>query len=324
MSGPISAFARYSQREEEEEVATSPPQTDSVLPASRKRKRASMTNTNGHSKENSNNRNRSKSLLPATFNSQTNGQSHAVVEQSSTTRKPAKVMEKKFLSPAYPTPHLPRRVILSESRSSPLKKPPVVEEEDMEEENEVDDDEEEEDEEEEEDDDDDGSPLSAWLHDHVPIEDSVALGQHIFGLLINPIPVKQFIKRTWQREALLVQRKQPNYYNGLFSTGEIDDILRENTLEYGENIDLTFYNPATSKKERHNPEGLLTRGFDYLYILYWKFHLQVELVQQLSGIVITKDVQFEFSIHILIHQLFGNYYQVFKNSLVHSSEPIHI
>lgn len=249
MSGQLSAFARYSQQQE---GPSSPPQTDSVLPASRKRKRASMTNTNGHSKENSNNRNRSKSLLPSVANSQTNGQSHPVVEQPSTAKKPAKVVEKKFLSPAYPTPHLPRRVILSESRSSPLKKTPVVQEE--EEENE---DEEEED---EDDDDDDESPLSAWLHDHVPIEDSIALGQHVFGLLIDPIPVKQFIKQTWQRDALLVQRKQPNYYNGLFSTSEMDDILRENTLEYGENIDLTFYNPATSKKERHNPEGLLIRN----------------------------------------------------------------
>lgn len=64
------------------------------------------------------------------------------------------------------------------------------------------------------------------------------------------------MKKTWQREPLLVQRKQPNYYSALFSTGEIDDILRENALEYGENIDLTFYNPTTFKKERHNPEGL--------------------------------------------------------------------
>jgi len=54
----------------------------------------------------------------------------------------------------------------------------------------------------------------------------------------------------------LIQRKQSTYYNGLFSTGDIDDILRDNILEYGENIDLTFYNPVTSKKERHNPEGL--------------------------------------------------------------------
>jgi lysine-specific demethylase/histidyl-hydroxylase NO66 len=239
MSTPISAFARYSQE------ASSPPplpQTDSVLSASRKRKRVSVANTNGHSQENQINKNRSKSLQPSVPTAHTNGQSH-VIEQPSTTKK-AKILEKKFLSPAYPTPHPQRRVIVSASRPSPFDEPSSEENDEMD----------------EEDEDEDESPLSAWLHDHVPIEDSTLLGQHLFGLLIDPIPVKQFVKQAWQRETLLVQRKQPIYYNGLFSTGDMDDILRENTLEYGENIDLTFYNPTTSKKERHNPEGLFERN----------------------------------------------------------------
>jgi bifunctional lysine-specific demethylase and histidyl-hydroxylase NO66 len=89
----------------------------------------------------------------------------------------------------------------------------------------------------------------------VPIEDSILLGQHLFSLLIDPIPVTQFHKRTWQRDPLLVQRKNSTYYKGLFSTSDIDELLREHTLEFGENIDLTFFNPSTLKKERHNPEG---------------------------------------------------------------------
>ncbi|CAF3450603.1 unnamed protein product [Rotaria sp. Silwood1] len=268
MSGPISAFARYS-----EEVSLSP-QNDSVLPASRKRKRVSMANTNGHLKENQTKKNRSKSLQPALPVSETNGQSK-IIEQPSTTKK-IKNSETKFLSPAYPTPYPQRRVLVSGPRHSQIDKPTLEENSETNEDEDEDEDEDEadeidkptleensetnEDEDEDEDEDEadeieDESPLSAWLHDHVPIEDSTLLGEHLFCLLIDPTPVKQFIKRTWQREALLIQRKQPTYYNGLFSTSDIDDILRENTLEYGENIDLTFYNPATSKKERHNPEG---------------------------------------------------------------------
>jgi hypothetical protein len=119
MSGPMSAFARYSDE------ASSPPQTDSVLPASRKRKRVSMVNTNGHSKENSTNKNRSKSHT---------------IEQTSTTKKP-KNLEKKFLSPAYPTPYPQRRVVISESHRSPVDEPALEEngetDEDEEEEDEV-------------------------------------------------------------------------------------------------------------------------------------------------------------------------------------------
>ncbi|CAF2486897.1 unnamed protein product [Rotaria sp. Silwood2] len=239
MSGPISAFARYS-----EEVSSSP-QNDSVLPASRKRKRISMANTNGHSMENQKNKNRSKSLQPVLTVPETNGQSK-VIEQPSTTKKSTN-SEIKFLSPAYPTPCPQRHVIVSGSRRSQIDKSTLEKNGETDEDEDEDDDEEDENE--------DESPLSAWLHDHVPIENSTLLGEHLFGLLIDPIPVKQFIKQTWQREALLVQRKQPTYYDGLFSTSDIDDLLRENTLEYGDNIDLTFYNPTTSKKERHNPEG---------------------------------------------------------------------
>ena len=228
MSAPMSAFARYAQEE-----PPSPSQTDSVLPASRKRKRVSVANNNnGHAKENQTNKNRAKSLQPVSLIPKTNGQTPILSQPPSTTKK-SKLIENKFLSPAYPTPHPQRRVVVSEK--------PAEEEED--------------DEDEEDEDETDDSPLSAWLHDQVPIEDSVLLGQHVFGLLLDPIPVKEFIKRTWQKEPLLIQRKRPDYYKGLFSTTEIDEILRDNSLEYGENIDLTFYNPATGKKERHNPEG---------------------------------------------------------------------
>ncbi|CAF1551321.1 unnamed protein product, partial [Adineta ricciae] len=247
MSGPLSAFARYSQ-----EAPPSPPQTNSVLPASRKRKRVSAIDTNGHSKDKQPNKNRSTSLLPTMPTSHANGKSHLSVEHPNTMKK-SRNIEKKFLSPAYPTPHPQRRVILTESSQTRKNKAALQEANEMEEEEEEDDDDDDDDNDDDENEDD--LPFSAWLRDHVPIDDSTLLGQHLFGLIIDPIPVKQFMKRTWQKEPLLISRKQPNYYSGLFSTSDIDDILRENTLEYGENIDLTFYNPATAKKERHNPEG---------------------------------------------------------------------
>lgn len=32
---------------------------------------------------------------------------------------------------------------------------------------------------------------------------------------------------TWEKKPILVQRKNPNYYKGLFSTAEFDRILRQ-------------------------------------------------------------------------------------------------
>jgi hypothetical protein len=60
--------------------------------------------------------------------SHTNGQSHTV-EQTSTTKKP-KNLEKKFLSPVYPTPYPQRRVVVSETRRSPIDGPTLEEEND--------------------------------------------------------------------------------------------------------------------------------------------------------------------------------------------------
>ncbi|CAF0809249.1 unnamed protein product, partial [Didymodactylos carnosus] len=94
-----------------------------------------------------------------------------------------------------------------------------------------------------------------WLNDRVPIDDSFLMGQHLFSLIISPIPLKQFFKRTWQKSSLLVRRHNKSHYNGLFSTEMFDRILRENVLEYGDNIDITFYNPTTNKKELHNSIG---------------------------------------------------------------------
>lgn len=103
----MSAFAHYSQE-------ATPAQVNSVMPASRKRKRVSMANTNGHLDENKNKKNRSKSLQP-----QTNGQSN-VVEQP-TTNKKSKILDGKFLSPAYPTPYPQRRVFVTAPRNSNFK-----------------------------------------------------------------------------------------------------------------------------------------------------------------------------------------------------------
>lgn len=34
-------------------------------------------------------------------------------------------------------------------------------------------------------------------------------------------------RETWEKKPILVQRKNPDYYKGLFSTTELDRILRE-------------------------------------------------------------------------------------------------
>uniref|UniRef100_K3W7B3 Bifunctional lysine-specific demethylase and histidyl-hydroxylase n=1 Tax=Globisporangium ultimum (strain ATCC 200006 / CBS 805.95 / DAOM BR144) TaxID=431595 RepID=K3W7B3_GLOUD len=77
-----------------------------------------------------------------------------------------------------------------------------------------------------------------------------------FEWLIFPMPLEEFYEKYWEKRPLAIKRKFPKYYDGWFSKDEIDRILKEHTLEYGADIDLTKYVDHT----RHtlNPDGAAT------------------------------------------------------------------
>lgn len=79
-------------------------------------------------------------------------------------------------------------------------------------------------------------------------------GMKAFEWLVSPVEPKKFFSKLWERKPLLVKRKCPEYNAGWFSTGELDSILRKNSLLFGENIDVVTYS-RTGKRETHNPEG---------------------------------------------------------------------
>uniref|UniRef100_A0A3Q3X5F1 Bifunctional lysine-specific demethylase and histidyl-hydroxylase n=1 Tax=Mola mola TaxID=94237 RepID=A0A3Q3X5F1_MOLML len=99
----------------------------------------------------------------------------------------------------------------------------------------------------------DGKDLSALLADLAKVNNSRERASKLFQWLINPIPAKSFFRETWEKKPVLVQRKNPNYYKGLFSTAEFDRILREEDVQYGVNLDVTSYTNGT--RETHNPPG---------------------------------------------------------------------
>ncbi|XP_060907797.1 ribosomal oxygenase 1 [Labrus mixtus] len=99
----------------------------------------------------------------------------------------------------------------------------------------------------------DGEDLNALLADISKINNSRERASKLFQWLINPIPAKTFFKETWEKKPILVQRKNPHYYKGLFSTAEFDRILRQEDVQYGVNLDVTSY--TNGKRETHNPPG---------------------------------------------------------------------
>lgn len=99
----------------------------------------------------------------------------------------------------------------------------------------------------------DGEDLDDLLADLWKVNNSRERASKLFQWLISPLPAKSFFKDTWEKKPILVQRKNPHYYNGLFSTAEFDRILRQDDVQYGVNLDVTSY--TNGKRETHNPPG---------------------------------------------------------------------
>lgn len=99
----------------------------------------------------------------------------------------------------------------------------------------------------------DAGYLQGVLANLAGINNSRERASKLFQWLIDPIPAKTFFRDTWEKKPIFVQRKNPHYYKGLFSTAEFDRILREEDVQFGVNLDVTSY--THGKRETHNPPG---------------------------------------------------------------------
>ncbi|OQR93849.1 nucleolar protein [Achlya hypogyna] len=78
----------------------------------------------------------------------------------------------------------------------------------------------------------------------------------MFQWLIYPVTLEDFYQNYWERKPLVIKRHYADYYDGWFGRDEIDRMLREHTLEYGEDIDLTRY--QNDVRTTLNPAGAAT------------------------------------------------------------------
>ena len=66
------------------------------------------------------------------------------------------------------------------------------------------------------------SPLQRILAELNRIPSSRRRAARLFEWLISPMPPDHFYRRLWEREAVLVRRQDHSYYQGLFSTADLD------------------------------------------------------------------------------------------------------
>ncbi|KAJ2951239.1 hypothetical protein O0L34_g5641 [Tuta absoluta] len=97
------------------------------------------------------------------------------------------------------------------------------------------------------------------------VTDSSEEALKVFKWMIAPYDPTEFFDRIWEKKPLHIARKKPNYYKEIISTPIIDDMLRNENIQFTKNIDITSY--VNKKRETHNPEG---RAHPHLV---WDFYL---------------------------------------------------
>ncbi|XP_051510283.1 ribosomal oxygenase 1 [Myxocyprinus asiaticus] len=99
----------------------------------------------------------------------------------------------------------------------------------------------------------DSPALESLLKDLAKVNNSRERANRLFQWFIHPVQDKSFFRDNWEKKPILIQRQNPDYYKGLFSTAEFDCILRNDDVQYGVNLDVTSY--TNGKRETHNPPG---------------------------------------------------------------------
>uniref|UniRef100_A0A8D2KSE4 Bifunctional lysine-specific demethylase and histidyl-hydroxylase n=2 Tax=Varanus komodoensis TaxID=61221 RepID=A0A8D2KSE4_VARKO len=98
-----------------------------------------------------------------------------------------------------------------------------------------------------------GRSLRQLLRDLANVPHSRQRAAQLLEWLIAPISLQQFFGHYWEKKPLLIHRHSPGYYQDLFSTAELDAILRDQDVQFGVNLDVTSYEDG--KRETHNPVG---------------------------------------------------------------------
>uniref|UniRef100_H2ZFB8 Bifunctional lysine-specific demethylase and histidyl-hydroxylase n=1 Tax=Ciona savignyi TaxID=51511 RepID=H2ZFB8_CIOSA len=86
-----------------------------------------------------------------------------------------------------------------------------------------------------------------------PDGDSEKDGKVLFDWLILPYTADKFFENIWEKKPFCLSRHIPNYADGLFSSKELNRILKECNVRYSVNLDVTTYQNGC--RETHNIEG---------------------------------------------------------------------
>ncbi|CAB4065697.1 RIOX1 [Lepeophtheirus salmonis] len=85
-------------------------------------------------------------------------------------------------------------------------------------------------------------------------QNSRSVGDETLAWMIQPHSVDHFFKNVFEEKPLYIPRKQNrNYYKDVLSTKQFDEMLQNQRIIFGKNLDVTTF--VNDKRENHAPEG---------------------------------------------------------------------
>ena len=90
--------------------------------------------------------------------------------------------------------------------------------------------------------------------DFTPVTtDSCEEGIKVFKWMIAPYDVREFFKSIWEKKPMHIGRGRADYYKEIITVTMIDEMLRNQNIQFTKNIDVTSY--VDGVRKTHNPEG---------------------------------------------------------------------
>ena len=84
--------------------------------------------------------------------------------------------------------------------------------------------------------------------------DSLVDGTKMFTWMIHPMTPEDFMQNYWEKKAVLIRKENLEYFKDFFSMKELGDIIEQNPVQFGVNIDITSWDKKTGR-QTHNPPG---------------------------------------------------------------------
>ena len=101
------------------------------------------------------------------------------------------------------------------------------------------------------------------------VDGSIVDGKTCFEWMINPMKADSFFTDTFEKRPVHIKRGNPAYYKHLLSTKVFDNMLRDQTVIFGKNLDVTSF--TDGKRETHNPVGRAYSPGTHIYSIQFQF-----------------------------------------------------